>query len=191
MASPTLTLQLSDKTLKKLRALAMLSGSTVDELEKEFADYFDQMLTENIAHLLSEMDGKPVVTQAVGVTEDFDATDGWQIKEPLREASAKEAVATEQDPNSHGLSDDDLPEEVKSTAEQVEEDFEMPQYQAPQAGGNAEAFLDAAMASEKKGAAVDPKMVSIGGMTGRLQAATKGFNPHRPRATVAEFTGDE
>jgi hypothetical protein len=45
MSTPTLTLQLSEKTLKKLRALAMLSGSTVDELEREFADYFDKLFT--------------------------------------------------------------------------------------------------------------------------------------------------
>ena len=183
MAAPTLTLQLSDKTLKKLRALAMLSGSTVDQLEQEFAAYFDQMLTENIAHLLSEMDGKPVQAPV-------DEAYNWEVKEP---AATKEKVETkvqeerEEDPNAHNLSEDDLPEEVKSTAEQVEDEIQPPDFQAPQAGNNAEAFLDAAMSVEK---AVPQQEITVGGITGRLRAAGKGFNPSKPRATVAEFTGD-
>lgn len=181
--SQHLTLQLSEKTLKKLRALAMLSGSTVDELEKQFAEYFDQMLSESIAAHLSELDGKPYDSRMVA-----------PVVPQALQAEAQEEVEQERedeiDTPEHGLSEDELPEEVKSAAEMSEDEIMPPQYQAPSAGGNADAFLDAALASDRPAPQTAQQVVSVSGMTGTLRAAGKGFNPSRPRASVAEFTGD-
>ena len=196
MASPTLTLQLSDKTLKKLRALAMLSGSTVDQLEKEFAQYFDQMLSDNIAGILSELDGTAYTRGTDPDTEEEKTESSkiaqWKINEENSIDAARRPPEEEVETSEieHALSDDELPEEVKSLAESVDDDIMPPEFQAPQAGGNAEAFLDAALAKSTTGSKAQ-QTVNIGGVTGKLQYAGKGFSPQRPRATIAEFTGDE
>ena len=190
MAAPTLTLQLSDKTLKKLRALAMLSGSTVDQLEQEFVDYFDQMLTENIAHLLSEMDGKPLVQHTVGSIEalptatsaDLEDMNNWKVKETR-------AHPEEQDPNAHDLSEEALPEENKSVSEQIEDDGIQPtQYKAPNAGEDAEKFLDAALQS-----APPRKQEALQGsfMGSPTRSARGMFNPQAPRVKISDYTGEE
>jgi hypothetical protein len=183
MAAPTLTLQLSDKTLKKLRALAMLSGSTVDQLEQEFAQYFDQMLTDNIAHLLTQMDGKPPesVIHPEDPSIDLESVENWRIGETHTKVEA--------DPNAHDLSEEALPEETKSLAEQVEDDGIQPtQFKAPDAGGDAEKFLDAAIQS----APPRPPEPPVGNFMGsQTRTAKKTFNPQAPRVKISDYTGEE
>jgi hypothetical protein len=142
------------------------------------------MLSENIASILSELDGTEVILGG-------EPQESTALKPPTVYKEREEALeeAEGEDPNAHDLSEDDLPEEVKSTAETVEDEIQPPQYTAPNAGGNADAFLDAALAPEQTQSAAQ-QMVNIGGMTGNLRSAGKGFNPNKPRASVAEFTGD-
>jgi hypothetical protein len=64
----SLKLNLPGKTVKKLKAFAMLSGMSIDELEEsllseiqpELARHFDQTLSAGIAQKLSELDGTQV-----------------------------------------------------------------------------------------------------------------------------------
>jgi hypothetical protein len=196
MAAPTLTLQLSDKTLKKLRALAMLSGSSVDQLEKDFADYFDHMLSQNIEVLLAQMDGRdPEIPERSIEAEALSSNIAdWKMDEKHSIDKARRPAEEEEEPvvslaPEHALSEDDLPEEVRSTAEQVEEDIMPPEFNAPQAGGDHEAFVDATMANDKR-SAKHQQMVNIGGVEGRLQKARPGFDPRRLGARVEEATGD-
>lgn len=179
MEAPSLTLRLSDKTFKKLRVLAMLSDVTMDQLEKNFVDYFDEMLTENISTLLAELDGKEYVPQKVEAQPSV-TTERVEENEPENGGS---------EVPEHALSDDDLPEEVRSTAELVEDDIQPPQYQAPNAGGNAESFLDAALSQPERKVRVETPKASYMGMP--VNNPKKAFSPGAPRARVSEYTGDE
>jgi len=191
MASPTLTLQLSDKTLKKLRALAMLSGSTVDELEQEFAAYFDQMLSDNISAILSELDGKSV--SQFPVRSAVDDGSNWQVRETaLKERDVTEEVAASAATPEveHSLSDDELPEQNKSLAEQAEDDdMQLPELNVQDAGEDAEKFLDVAMSTPAKRVADKPPMATY--MGSQTRTASKMFNPQVRKARVSEYTGDE
>jgi hypothetical protein len=61
----TLKLNLPEKTLKKLKSFAMLSGMGVSDLEAQLisqvepqiSGYFDRILTDSIVEKLSELDG--------------------------------------------------------------------------------------------------------------------------------------
>lgn len=200
--STSLTLELPEKTLKKLRALAMLSGSSVTQMEKQLVQYFDEMLTENITVLLSELDGKNVAR--------------YRLESPAREEVAEEEAFEEeeegvpQDENSHSLSDDDDTEENKSLEEQAElvkketlktKPATSPKEEAadqdefnfnidvPNVDNNAEAFLDTAMSSS----APSREPAQQSGMYGVATPAGMSFNPKKrnPMRNVSEYTGDE
>ena len=177
MSAPYLTLQLSDKTLKKLRALAMLSGSTVDQLEKDFADYFDQMLSENIAALLSQLDGRDYLPNSSSPVSEKIA-EPEKVAEPLKDSPAE-----------HSLSEDDLPEETKSIAEQIEEEgFQPSKLNFPDAGEDIEKFLEGTPASKKEQPQIQASFL-VGGNQPR--SAKKAFNPQAPRVKISDYTGDE
>ena len=174
-----LTLKLSDNTLKKLRALAMLSGATVGELEQEFASYFDQMLSENITARLSELDGR--------VYESSVTPSAPKVREVATEVSQSDA-----DPNTHDLSEDDLPSEVKSVEEEAEE-IQLPTlYNIPEAGDNAEAFLDGAFAEAPRLPVRQQQQQPTASYMGTpVRSAKKSFHPSVVKAKVSEYTGDE
>lgn len=134
----TLNLELPAETLRKLKALIILSGDEgnkvhgelQNELQGKFCGYFDQMLTQRIARYL-----------------------GADLPVELKETSTTVGV------DEHGLSDD-VDEGSPSLAEQVVKDMteEAPpenadpfpiRQQFSDVGENSEAFLDAAMQSPK------------------------------------------
>lgn len=187
----TLKLTLPGNTLKKLKSYAMLSGMTVDELEKqlvsqvepELSAHFDKVLTEGIVGKLSEMDG---ISLAVAKPAD----------EPVEEPVGG--------PDDHQLSADDDSEENKSLAEQYEslrnKIQPQPQVQqeqdlsfdirVPDAGGDAEKFLDSALEQDtpsQKAARREQGQGPYGSFTG----AAKKFSPGKPRVKISEHTGDE
>jgi hypothetical protein len=167
----SLTLDLPEKTFKKLRALAMLSGKTVPDLEQNLLEYFDAMLSENIQVLLAELDGTEVQQPAPRVQ-----TISTEAPEP--EAETETVVPDE---TAHALSEDDDADENKSLAEQVDEGF-VPQVRMPDAGESSDAFLDAALGSG--GSPELPQEM-------RARPAGKSFNPLSRKPRVSEYTGDE
>lgn len=208
----TLKLELPGKTIKKLKAFAMLTGMSIDQLEAELlsqiqpelANHFDRSLSTGIAQKLSELDGTSV-----------------------RIFSESEAVAedshTESDTDDHSLSSDDDNEENLSVEEQVERDKTLPKslgvartlkapstplsrsllnskeasdpdephfdIDAPDAGEDAEQFLDSAMAEETSSA----RSRSTGQQSpfGYMTPAKGSFDAKKPRVKVSEHTGDE
>jgi len=178
-----LTLKLPPKTVRKLRMLAMGTGKTVQELESELSTVFDEMLSENLHALLHDLDGVAAPTPPVMVVSRVIAPSS----PPLQEEEINE------DENSHMLSGDADEGDVKSTAERMEEGsfsgeppvpginpFELPS-NIPNAEGNIEAFIDAAMSSSK------PSPQS----NGRYTSSKKSFDPRHPRVKISEHTGDE
>ena len=181
----TLRLSLPAKTLKKLKSYAMLSGLTVGDLEKqlvsqvepELAQHFDRVLTDGIVTKLSEMDG---VRLKVAAADDD-----------------QEPTEAEEAPDSHQLSGDEDAEDNKSLAEQysethkghnpVRDDLAF-DIRVPDAGNDAEKFLESALMSDGRGAYANrqtraPDSAVVG--------AAKSFVSGRPRVRISEHTGDE
>ena len=184
-----LNIPLEDKTLKKLKALAMLSDIKVTDLEAEISGLIDQMLSDNIAIKMAELDGKPMKLV---------------INQEVETVAIPAAPVVEEDPNAHGLSEDEASEEVLSSEEQIakeakpaapaapvakkEDDIYKLDIDAPVAGDDgedAEAFVDAPAPVSKNKATVSTPY-------GRA-TAPKGFDPRKPlaRVRIADFTGDE
>lgn len=185
----TLKLTLPANTLKKLKSYAMLSGMTVDELEKqlvsqvepELSAHFDKVLTEGIVGKLSEMDGIELSVSSTSDKEDdegsFTSSDDHQLSgdddstENKSLAEQYEAIKSSQ----------------KSTRQDQEPSFDI---QVPDAGGDAEKFLDTALAEDAqnyKSARRDQGQGPYGSYTG----AAKRFSPGSPRVKISEHTGDE
>lgn len=169
--STSLTLDLPEKTFKKLRALAMLSGKSVPDLEQNLLEYFDAMLSENIQVLLAELDGEtytpPTAPNPVSVVQgDLDL-----------ETPPVDAVT-------HALSEDDDLGENQSLAEQAESDY-VPKIQAPDVGDDDDQFLDAALGP--------PTPMANPGIPSELRAkpAGRSFNPISRQPRISEYTGDE
>jgi hypothetical protein len=167
----TLKLTLPEKTLKKLKSYAMLSGMSVDELENqlvsqvqpELSSHFDNVLTQGIVNKLGELDGVDLKT--------ISSTDSFH--EPKSD-------------DDHQLSGDD-DEGVKSLEEQVKEVPSSAQDQpfditAPDVGDDAEQFIDAVM---------EPRKAVSNGQSSGMTSAGKSFNPKKPRVRISEHTGDE
>lgn len=186
----TLKLSLPGNTLKKLKSYAMLSGMAVTELEQqlvsqvepELSAHFDRVLTEGIVGKLSEMDGVRVT-----FSESEETT---------------ESVAEEEDPNEHQLSGDDLEEAVKSLDETFESrnaaqsSYKVPgtedelrfDIRVPDAGGDAEQFLDTALSAD---AAKSSSSKGMDGPYGAMTGAAKRFQSGKPRVRISEHTGEE
>ena len=175
-----LTLKLSDENLKKLKAYIILSGSEAAEIEQKLSEIVSttlgDLLSSGIADSLIEMDGKAPPQLIAQPAEDPPIT-------------SDEATGNE-------LSDEDSPEEVKSLAEQAEEDggalpddaaFRV-DIKAKDDGGDIESYIDAVVAQDS-GKKQVPGRTSHNG-TNR-SAARKGFDPSSPRVSVGEFNGEE
>jgi hypothetical protein len=158
----SLTLQLPEKTLRKLRAFAMLSGSTVDQIESELAEYFDQMLSESIMSLLGVATPPPAA-------------------EVAEERPVAAAVDEESDTSGHSLAAEDQEEEEGKALD--EEDIQPFEIDVPEAK-NEDAFVDAALAGEKKRRPAPH-------IPGNPISPSKSFDPTRRKARISEYTGDD
>ncbi len=196
----SLTLNLDDKTVRKLRALAMLSGKTVAELENEFSQYFDRLLTQEIAEHLD------MVAPATGNSFHVEGT-------PVQEKSVKyaqqEAEYEENPPEPlNGDLDHSLSGDADEGQESLEEQFTRESGQEvmfkpdvrgggedaisfnhlrfPDAGQDSEAFLDEVLGEPQYQDEYDhvrrerPTAARMGAGAGK-----------KPRVKVGAFTGDE
>lgn len=202
MAKPTvLELELPEATLRKLKALAMLTGMPVGELESKLVGLIDTVLTEEIAEALGlQVSGTAVADDA---PQPIYAQSAPQVvSEPAHEEEIDPGMVESE----HGLSSEDddgkdaspviddpsirVPAKRASVQEvdSINEDELRAQFKHdfPNAGNNADAFLDAAM--EEPGAVhtggVRDANFFHGGEQGRK--ATKAF--HQPRVTISEHT---
>lgn len=207
-----LTLSLNEATLRKLKAYAMLSGLTVNEIEGVLTGLIDQMLTDKCLRELGAYAAEPPVYKTAEVNEE-------PVRAVTPEPEEKEEATFFQDSVSgHELSSDEAEDEVKSLAEEMEpmEPEAEPrkrtikvitkapakvnrltpeeellrsafaQDDVADVGGDAEAFLDASLGAPKP-------QKSLGGYSNPsgARAARGAFNPNTSRVKVAEFTGEE
>ncbi len=199
----TLKLTLPAKTLKKLKSFAMLSNTTVEELERllvsqvepELSAHFDRVLTQGIVEKLSELDGVRVrITSA-------------------EEAEEEDAAQAAEDSDEHQLSGDDDSEENLSLSETVprqkvpaetqvavERALVAPQgtsmfqfeISAPDVGSDAEKFLDEAGLDETSPLQDRGRNQAYGPYGNTVpRGAAKTFVPGKPRVRISEHTGDE
>ena len=180
----SLKLSLPGKTLKKLKSYAMLSGISVSDLEAklvaqvepQLAGHFDQVLTDSIMEMLGELDGVKL-TMERPVTEQDQDVDGHQLSgddDDGDNKSLEEQVAPTSSPIQLATqAADDLRFDIK----------------VPDAGDDAELFVDNAMGTEQV-----KQVASGGGAYGSLSPMTKtskSFDSRRPRVSISEHTGDE
>lgn len=199
-----LNLSLPDSTIRKLRAVAMLSGKKIDDIEAEFVELVDHQLTRQIISSLGivpeDLEERRSVRTSADATDDDTSTADSDLEDVISELA--------EDPNAHGLSGDDAEEEVLSVQEQVEKevppvpaqenevpvaaattDIQIPSHRVEDAGEDAEAFLEAAFATERR-----PERRDDHSNAGAARPARKAFSAQRDggaRVKVSEYTGDE
>ena len=205
----TLKLTLPAKTLKKLKSFAMLSNTTVEELEAllvsqvepELSAHFDRVLTQGIVEKLSELDG---IRVRIATAEEADEEDAVQAAEDIDE---------------HQLSGDDDAQENLALAEMMPKQSVPTQTQAavaratvapqgtsmfqfeinaPDVGSDAERFLDEAELDKLPPYQEEKPHYDSYGPYGRTdgglaapRGASKTFVPGKPRVRISEHTGDE
>lgn len=169
----TLNLKLPTATLRKLQALALLSGRPIPEIEDALSAHvarnLDDLLTGEIAESLNLK--APTMAES-------------EITQPIQE-------------NEHALSGDDddgvdsspVVETAAVPAKQeAEEEFQI-KSQFKDVDNNADAFLDVALET--------PAIKKLGGQAnsdysyGGQQARTVSKSFSKPRVTIKEHTGEE
>lgn len=197
--SQILEIQLSEKTKRKLGALAILSGKGYDQLEAEFAEIFDRLVSQEIANLVG-------FTKIAADDQDVEAEESPQeARSTLSKSMAQKAAEEpfEQDEvSSHSLSHDEDPGEpewgdevlpgneteiqpplppARSSLSQQKVEDEPPAFNIPEvedAGQDAERFLD-----DLFGPGAPQQEASRGD---RVATAKKTFNPKKPRVRVSD-----
>lgn len=195
----TLDLELPATTIRKLRALAMLSGMTVDDIKVRIANGIDSILTDECAAHLGISASPVAATPARAIDED----------QPMEDAAT-----------GHGLSNDDDSQDNPSLEEQVapvkksfaaaekeasanlvessEADLDDPPFiinrEIKDVGGDAEAFVDAAFEVSKKqktspNAAPPPTSGVYHEGEQAVFAKKGGFI--KPRVNISDSAGDE
>lgn len=211
MADNTLTLPIGEETQRKLRALAMLSGQNVGQIEAILASLIDKAVTDRILELLGTahpVNSEPIPayeSQAPATTarprkfaDVLRREAGGQQVSRIEEAFAD--IQVEDVVSGHELSGDEDHGETKSLAEQYEEQSQQaPHAQAQEeeeepdtdgfsfnprvknVGNDAEAFLDATMGEPE----TDREDDSIPSVTRGY--AGEGAYGERPRAAGKSF----
>jgi hypothetical protein len=204
MDTVEVTLNLRETTLRKVRSLAMLTGTSVSSIEGQLSDLFDEMLSKSLREHLNHMDGIEALPEPVRMPAKRSFA---EIVQHASEPPTEEDEAPVMD--EHQLSSEEA-EEGKSLEEQIEEerqaaapkkqvrksppeaatpkvvveevgDVPIPKHiHAQDVGDNGDAFLDAAMASDVK---EKPR-------SGR-SAARGAFDPRSPRVSIKATTEDE
>lgn len=192
-----LELNLPEKTIKKLRAYAMLTGSPVSELEAKLVELVDKTLSDSVANALVDLDGgvPAAFTPPTQIETTFSQplTPADIVTGPLLESEEKEEAVTEDEETGNSLSEEESPEEVKSLEEEAEEekvdDEELKvEIAAPNAGGNADAYVDAVIAQDKGARQASGRRKVQGGYQ---SGARKAFDARSPRVSIGAYTGDE
>lgn len=189
MNKTELTLQISDTTIKKLRAIAVLTGTTVDQLEGEISKIFDQMLTKNLSEIVNSFAIEEGILSEPAHTSGISASFGnYQSKENNQEDPDKEMTYAEEDNSTeHSLSSEDIDQtpsedQKKDQAPKKEEDSFA--FTIDAAEGDEEDFITAAIEVEKTYKKLQDKPPT------NISAA-QSFNPKKRQAHIAEYTGEE
>jgi hypothetical protein len=191
-ATTEITLALGAGSIKKLRALAMLTGKTVDEVEADLSETFDRMLSANIKLLVSQLDGddEPAHTELAPLRKVVETKNPAARSFAQAEAEANDPLPVEEAaPDEHSLSGDDDVGENKSLEEQAADgtltQADLPSIgEIPDAGDNAEAYLEAAFRSERTHLPENQRPPV------RRQPSTS-FDPRRPRVSIVDYSGQE
>jgi Fe-S cluster biosynthesis and repair protein YggX len=205
MDTVEVTLNLRETTLRKVRSLAMLTGTSVSSIEGQLSDLFDEMLSKSLREHLNHMDGVEALPEPVRMPKRSFA----EIVQTASQPSVDDEAPVMDE---HQLSSEEA-EEGKSLEEQIEEeqqaaapapkpkkvvrpapeaalpkvvveevgDVPIPKHiHAQDVGDNGDAFLDAAMAADVK---EKPR-------NGRSAART-AFDARSPRVSIKSTSEDE
>lgn len=202
MTEISIKVEVQETTVLKLRAYLLLSGKSIEELEEQVSNIFgihlsktfDGVLTQNLMSTIASMDG----FEAPFPGQELTAPVPGAIPKRSFVSAAEAAALSPMDGNEHALSGDDDLGNNKSLEEQVEEDKKIAatpaeaeeqearrvvaglSIQVPDAGDDAEAFLDAAIAAPAR----EREQRQSG-----TSAAKKAFSS--PRVKISETTEDE
>ena len=208
MSQGTLNLPISEVTQRKLRALAMLTGEGVGEIESTLSGFLDEIITKKCAELLGIEQGVTFRYDTVSVGAETPALQVHMPPKPKSFADAHKQTAAPPDVeeafsgieiqdevSGHSLSSDRDDQNNKSLEEQYNEAMTPAQKEAaedealrkslkdpniPNVGENAEAYLDAAMGEPENSE------------TGEIPTVTRGYAGvgqygERPRTATKSF----
>ena len=181
-----LKIPINENTIRKIVALAALTDNTLDNIKDGIAseiideEAFDQFVSSKLQKALMKMDG-------------IESSD--EPPPPLKKSAfaraEEESASSVEDIAGHSLSGDEDSGEDESSyqvppmpgkkARSEDDALRLPSINVPDAGENAEAFLDAAMKQSPPPASNKQRRAS----------AAKSFNPNKVRAKVSAYTEDE
>jgi len=220
----TLNLPISEMTQRKLRALAMLTGEGVGSIESTLSGFLDEIITKKCAELLGVEQSvtfnynvdTDAETPSLSVKPAPKKTFADAHKETAAAPSVEEAfsgIELKDEVSGHELSGDVDDQNNKSLEEQAEaEAAKEPEDEEDEtlkkvfsdshiknAGGNAEAFLDAAMGEPEE--REDDEIPTVtrgyagqGPYSERPRKATKSFESRLRKgqgARIQAYTGEE
>lgn len=213
MSNSVLNIPVSENTRRKLAALAVLTGKKFDSMEREISEIIEQILSAKLEDALSDMDGRrPQVARPAVAARPAPARSFADAEQNAQGSIEEEPANPVEDLAGHSLSGD-RDEGAPSLEEQVEnemraqpvraaaparqalpaqvqdEDLLPPEIDIPDAGGNAEAFLDTALRAAPP--ARQQAQVRRYEAEGDGVAPTRGFNPQRRQARVSDYTADD
>jgi hypothetical protein len=202
----TLNVPISEKTRRKLGALAILTGQKFDSIESEVSSMLDRILSSRIDEALAHIDGRempeyeepaPVFSKTSAPVEQVEEDDENEEANPVDDLAGHE-LSGDEDEGAPSLEDqvnDDpnIPKIVEALPDKprppqakvrVADDLAVPDLTTPDVGGNSEAFLDSALGLD------DEKPVNAVSRYSRGRPVERSFNPKKRTARVAEYTGD-
>lgn len=207
----TLNIAMSEKTRRKLGALAVLTGKSYSELERRLSEYFDYLITKEIEEALgfaasnetapSPFSGgaaaQPASVAEPEVTEDHMtghnlSEDEDEGAESLEEAFARASREEEEPPPAQSPKKKTSPRGAAKTtkapakAKKTEDDeFHFPTTGIEDVGEDVESFLDASLG--------EPDTIDEHDLSGRgrVREAGKRFNPSKRQARVSAYNPDE
>lgn len=208
--SGTLTLNISEKTKKKLGVLAVLTGRKFDDIEGLIVETIDQILTNNIKAALADMDGEefepddeddvaytqaPVERKTLSKKTMMPQAREEEVQQELIEDLAGNSVSDDEDEGSQSLEEQYNQEEEKLKAQppkkqppksqlKQEDDLAVPSLDAENVDGDYDSFLDEAITPT-------PTAPQITRYENNRSAARRSFNPQNPKVRVSGYTGDE
>jgi len=204
--SNTLNVPISEKTRRKLGALAILTGQKFDSMEAELAELIDGVLSVKIDEALAAIDGREPSYERSEESPTPKNTKTYTAKKPL---SAGQVVSSDdifEDIAGHSLSADadeeepeladqayaameqnlrDTPVQRRAIAPSPISEFKVPELNVADAGEDAESFLEGMDLP-----VANPSNALRAGVVSRRKA-TAASGATKPRVSVSDYSGIE
>jgi hypothetical protein len=199
--STTLEIELSESTLKKLRAYTLLSGRPASEVSASLAEFVDQYLSTSLATML-DLGNVPVTQSAPASKKTLYYPPGARAAKAAPPQEEREFIQEGGlDQFSHGLSGDTDDGENLSLAEQAEKiPTRQPKKQRPpepvadETGGDEDDGTEDFGTGDEFGEfleSVESKQQQPAPAEARAVGVSRAFNPAKRRGRISNFTGNE